>query len=433
MAERYRSALFVDFDNIFGGLLELDRAAALAFVNEPQRWIERMSVLGLPSGSRRDFLVRRAYLNPAGWRIDPELGNESGRLFFHRFRPNLTRAGFEVIDCPALTSRHKNAADIRIVMDVLDCLDDRTRYDEVVLASSDADFTPLLQRIRSQDRRTALMSAGPAALAYRSVADWYVDEEALIELLVGEPEPAVEVEPAEEAEPAAVVPSTGGASDAPINPEPVERLVRAVLGRSESPVLLSQMGLELREHLGVEITATKWFGARTLGEFLRAMEPPLGLDERWVWDPERHEVPAIAPKAAVTSSVVELPPLIASICQATDLPRLDTSLWPLVFDKLGEYARTHDFNFTESSRWVRDQLVGGGVPVGRTPVSFVVRGALYGGMSFNSEPPPSAEDIRQAVLAVTVDRAQSAGLPLADADAEELRRWFSGEGATPAR
>ncbi|MBL8774272.1 MAG: NYN domain-containing protein [Acidimicrobiales bacterium] len=419
MAERFRSALFVDFDNIFGGLLDLDRAAAMAFVNEPHEWIERMAVLGLPPGDRRDFLVRRAYLNPAGWRMDPELGKDAGRLVFQRFRPNLTRAGFEVVDCPALTSRHKNAADIRIVMDVLDCLDARTHYDEVVLASSDADFTPLLQRIRSQDRRTALMSAGPAAPAYRSVADWYLDEEALIDLLLGEPEPTHEE-----------AGTVAGGPLSPVDREPVERLVRAVLQRSAAPVLLSQMGLELRDHMGAEITATKWFGARTLGEFLRSMEPPLGLDSRCVWDPERHEAPVAAPLSAdPPANTNGLPPLIVNVCQVTDLPRLDTAVWPRVLAALAEYVRTHDFNFNESSAWVRDQLAATELPVGRTPVVHTVRAALYGGASFNGDPAPSAEDLLSAVLTNTIDRAQSAGLPLTEAEVEELEQWLRGKGA----
>ena len=421
MAERLRSALFVDFDNIFGGLLDLDRSAAMAFVNEPHEWIERMAVFGLPSGTHRDFLVRRAYLNPAGWRMDPELGNEAGRLFFQRFRPNLTRAGFEVIDCPALTSRHKNAADIRIVMDVLDCLDARTHYDEVVLASSDADFTPLLQRIRSEDRRTALMSAGPAAPAYRSIADWYLDEEALIDLLVGEPEPTEEATPAAD-----------GPAAPPVDPEPVERLVRASLARAEGPVLLSQMGLELRERLGAEITATKWYGARTLGEFLRAMEPPLGLDGRCVWDPERHEAPTTpAPVTTPEVTTVGLSALLVDVCKVTDLPRLDTTVWPRVFEYIGEYAGTHEFIFNESSAWVRDRLVDSDVPVGRTAVGFVVRAAFYGGVSYNSDPPPSSEDILRGVLASTVDRAQSAGMALTEGQVEELRQWLCGSGGAP--
>ncbi len=419
MAERLRSALFVDFDNIFGGLLDLDRSAAMAFVNEPHEWIERMAVFGLPSGTHRDFLVRRAYLNPAGWRMDPELGNEAGRLFFQRFRPNLTRAGFEVIDCPALTSRHKNAADIRIVMDVLDCLDARTHYDEVVLASSDADFTPLLQRIRSQDRRTALMSAGPAAPDYRSIADWYLDEEAFIELLVGESEPPTE------ADEGAAEPVADAVTDVPIDPEHVERLVRAALARADGPVLLSQLGHELHADLDAEITATKWFGSRTLGELLRGMEPPLGVDERSVWDPLRHAPPQTATSEPDPTG---LPPLLVHICQVTDLPRLRSSVWPRVFETLAAYVESHEFNLTESTAWTRDQLALGDAPVGRAPLGFIVRAALYGGVAFNSDPPPTSEHILRGVLRTTVDRAESAGLSLTDAQFQELQQWFRGNG-----
>jgi len=37
-----RSALFIDFDNIFGGLLALERHAGLAFAQEPSRWLDRL-------------------------------------------------------------------------------------------------------------------------------------------------------------------------------------------------------------------------------------------------------------------------------------------------------------------------------------------------------------------------------------------------------
>jgi uncharacterized LabA/DUF88 family protein len=52
-----------------------------------------------------------------------------------------------VIDCPPLTSQNKNGADIRMVMDILDALNHQTRFNEFILLSSDADFTPLLTRL----------------------------------------------------------------------------------------------------------------------------------------------------------------------------------------------------------------------------------------------------------------------------------------------
>ena len=83
----------------------------------------------------------------------------------------LTSAGFEVVDCPALTARGKNAADIRIVLDVVDALNATVRYDEFVIVSSDSDFTPLMHRLRAADRRVVAVAAETASSAYLSVVD----------------------------------------------------------------------------------------------------------------------------------------------------------------------------------------------------------------------------------------------------------------------
>lgn len=86
MAEVRRSALFVDFDNIYLGLLDTDAAAARAFAESPDRWVEALTA-GEEDASqfRRRWLVRVCYLNP---------------VRFGAFRPFFTRSGFRVVDCP---------------------------------------------------------------------------------------------------------------------------------------------------------------------------------------------------------------------------------------------------------------------------------------------------------------------------------------------
>ena len=166
-----KTALLIDFDNVFISLWDLDRNAALQFASDPSDWLQVLANTHL-NGEPRRWLVARCYLNPAGF---VNAADRSERVYFSRFRPGLVRAGFEVIDCPAVTRQGKNAADIRIVLDVLDLLSHRTRFDEFVLASGDADFMPLLQRIRAEDRRITIMSPSYLASAYTAVADRIVD------------------------------------------------------------------------------------------------------------------------------------------------------------------------------------------------------------------------------------------------------------------
>jgi hypothetical protein len=151
-----RSALFVDFDNIFINLQQLDNRYALEFATSPDRWLSwlEQDLPGTHADSERQrrILIRRAYLNPNA---------------FASYRPYFIRSAFEVVDCPPLTSRGKTSTDIHMVMDILDALSHGTRFDEFIVLSGDADFTPVLLRLRQHDRRSAVLAPGYASPAYK--------------------------------------------------------------------------------------------------------------------------------------------------------------------------------------------------------------------------------------------------------------------------
>jgi len=168
-----RSALFVDFDNIYLGLQREDPVAAEQFATDPGRWLLWLQDK-LPThngdGRRRMILFRRCYLNPSQ---------------FGRFRPYFTRSAFEVVDCPPLTSGGKTSADIHMVMDLLDTLSHATRFDEFILLSGDADFTPVLLRLSKHDRRSAVLAIGPASVAYKAACDLLIDQDTFLEDAIG--------------------------------------------------------------------------------------------------------------------------------------------------------------------------------------------------------------------------------------------------------
>jgi hypothetical protein len=170
---RVRSALFVDFDNIYLGLQREDPAAAEQFATDPTRWLLWLQD-HLPNQDgddrKRKILLRRCYLNPSQ---------------FGRFRPYFTRSAFEVVDCPPLTSGGKTSADIHMVMDILDTLGHATRFDEFILLSGDADFTPVLLRLSKHDRRSAILAVGPASVAYKAACDLLIDQDTFLEEAIG--------------------------------------------------------------------------------------------------------------------------------------------------------------------------------------------------------------------------------------------------------
>lgn len=432
--EPLRSALFLDFDNFFSGLLQLDREAAYVLADEPKRWLDALAAWKLPAGGeRRRLLVRRAYLNPAGWVTDHEFGNERGRLYFSIFRPSLIRAGFEVVDCPVLAARQKNAADIRIVIDTLQALDANTRYDEFILASSDADYAPLLRLLRANDRRTVIIATSQTSPAYHNIADLLIYAEDLVGLLT--PERGAAVDPdggTDDADALTAAPAAGpGAEAEPGYREQVERLIYDYVDRQQGPSLLSSLGIMLRStSLGEAIDRSGWFGAGTLGALIRSLEgeSELRIKGHHVWNAARHA----EPEEDEDDTLAGMPAFIAHCCRITDLPRLNRQSWKATFAALARYAAAFDFNLTHCTAWTRDQLKGEGVHVGRQAIGFVVRGVLFGGVRLAAKPPPDADQIREALLSNTLDRAQAQGAEVTERDRSELRDWLGANGSDAA-
>src|SRR5690606_40728393 len=110
--------------------------------------------------------------------------NSTDMNSFPFVRHHFLRAGFEVIDCPPLTAQLKNSADIRMVMDVRDIMNHETYYDEFIILSGDADFTPVLHRLRAHARRTVIFANDHTAAPYTAICDGEVREADLIRLLV---------------------------------------------------------------------------------------------------------------------------------------------------------------------------------------------------------------------------------------------------------
>ena len=178
-----KSALFVDFDNIYIGLSKTDPLAAERFASDPARWLTWLEkgLPGTPTAAgepaegtpprRRSILIRRCYPNP-----------DAG---FRRYRSFFTSAAFSVIDCPSLTRTGKNSSDIYMVMDILDTLNHKTHFDEFIIFSGDSDFMPVLLRLRAHDRRTTTLAIDFMPPAFKAACDLVISEEEFIEEALG--------------------------------------------------------------------------------------------------------------------------------------------------------------------------------------------------------------------------------------------------------
>ena len=406
-----RSVLLIDFDNFVSGLMDLDPSAARECAQDPGRWVATLAERYTVEGPRH-WLVRRVYLNPGGFVVDPR---DRERLYFSRVRLFYTNAGFEVIDCPSLTKGMKNGADIRMALDVVDLLAGPVEYGEFILASSDADFTPVLHRIRAHGRRVTVLTTGQSAVAFRAVADTVIDGPAVVDLIRPLAEPSGPLDA--DSDKAAHHPA------APVGPahpswEAFGTYVRARYEQATEPLNIATLALETRRAVGDE-NVGPWFG---LGKFLPSLQalnlPRAKFSQHHLWDEQRHQAPAAA------EHIVDLPPIVAQVATVTELPRLDRDSWRELFEVLEEYARTHDFDLTDSTMWSRDTLADRGYHVGRQAIGIVVRGTQFGGAPLNRTPAPDGGEIAIAFTRNVLRRAVQSGLDLNDDELETVCDWL---------
>ena len=234
-----KTAIFIDFDNFHSNLEKVDPRAAERFADDPASWLEwfRLGRHAADPGADqpanqgeappRRILLRRCYLNPDK---------------FRRHRTAFVRAGFTVHDCPPLTTRGKNAADLWMTIDILDAIAHPTGFEEFIILASDADFTPVLLRLREHDRRTTLVNDKLMAAALRAACDVVVPQDRFMAEALGLPAEAPAEAATEPPAPGAVLASA--ASPPPrLRSHPGgmrgDRLARALAGQPPELVALA--------------------------------------------------------------------------------------------------------------------------------------------------------------------------------------------------
>lgn len=412
---RFRCALFVDFDNVYVGLQRLDPDAAEAFANDPAHWLgELQSGTDSEGEFTRRFLVRACYLNPS---------------VFSRFRPNFTRAGFQVVDCPSLTQQGKSSADINLVLDAVDALSASTRYEEFVIVSSDADFTPLALRCRANDRRVTIITAGPAASAYRAVADAVLTADDLAELVTHTADPSQSTEApspgTERSRPP--VAATGDAAQAPTTEAPSNlagrRAVLRAVHAADRPMVAGTVA-QTAQKADPTLPGSRWAGtgsflawlAQTVPEVAAASRPAPGF----VWDPTRFG------EADLPGAVADVDPssLQRQVVAVTDTPGLSAKQYRVLLSALAEDITAMPFERSETSKRVRDTCRSAGALVGRATVNYVISGVLFAGLTL--KPNTSAKELAEAWAANVVGLCRGARMELGNADVAAIRAWVGG-------
>ena len=413
-----RSALFVDFDNIHI-CLRTDHGAPVAetFATHPRAWIRWLIRLGAPQADEtamRRIILRKCYLNP---------------VRYWRYRIDFTRAGCEVVDCPSLTQQGKSSSDINMVLDMSDALaQEDPSFDEFIIFSGDADFTPILLRLRQRGRRIVIITPSMSSPAYKAVADQVVDTDQLVdEALLSpsgpaspgqrppDPEVSREADPEEE-------------SDAPI--EEVLEFIRQTL--AEAPEAISGSGLaqRIRDRFG---SIGNWFGHSSFGSFLDARLPDLDLryvvqsTKNFVYDPRRHSLPEAAdPPAHRIQPDEDLFPLSSRLRNNTGLPSLNKAAYAHLFATLAREVRQNpgEYSLSATSRILRDRIADSPYPVSRSHISWILRCIHLDPDELARKKRILTRDLTRKFLDNVLSLVESDGMDLSDEENRLLKGWL---------
>ncbi len=406
-ARPLRAALFVDFDNIFSHLQEVDSDdTAHRFATHPTDWLSWME-RGMPTDedlepTARRTIVRKCYMNP--------------RVFW-RYRNYFTRAAFSVVDCPPLTQQGKTSTDIHMVMDVLDTLNQPTMIDEFIILSGDSDFTPVLLRLRASDRQTTVVSIGPAAEAYKAAADQVIDGGTFIEYSLGfERRQPVEQEPVYEAAPE---PKVDHALTASVR----TRVLRIVMD-SPGPASLGALAQIIRKEFPGVGPETNWAGHETFGGLIRALHL-----EREGIQITQSGPGYLHPPVTAEPSTAPANDAVTKVCLLTGVPNLTAEQYALVFSALADHLRENQFSLAETAKRLRDVSVERGAPVSRKAINFILQGCRYAGYKFGPEETP--ESVARAFRTNVSNLCRGEQIELSPEDEGVLDRWIlGGEGLT---
>lgn len=320
------TAVLVDYDNIYLSLKRRNEEAATRFAKNTRLWlsaIESGQIITPTNGSEqfleRRIVLSRCYGNPVPRKNERD--NTTDMSSFPFVRHNFLRSGFEIIDCPPLTAQLKNSSDIRMVMDLRDFLDHNTYFDEFIILSGDADFTPVLHRLRAHARRTVIYANDHTAVPYTAICDGEIREMDLMNVLM-----AGDVPKLSSSAPEKLLTSNSHNLVQDARSEIIGEIVN-VMRSSDKPVPIAYLADHVQKTLGAEKTlGTNWGGTGAFRTLLKESLPEdIALNDtppHYAYDPSRHVLPQNQGQPALeapSSTPINTSPLHAQISQGLEV------------------------------------------------------------------------------------------------------------------
>ena len=333
-----------------------------------------------------------------------------------------------------------------MVLDIVDTLAHSTYFDEFVLLSADADFTPVMLRLRAHDRRTVLLASGPSATALQSACDMVLPADVFLAEALG-------VNPNRATGLAGSVSWTGvnrprtltvaaappqgegtalGGPDATRLRDQMRSVLISMVAAADAPVPMAAAAQRIRDRLGAAVLESSWGGYGWFGKFAESVtketlqvsgpHPP-----GYLIDPQRHE-PLVAEESRVPlpDSVAELAHRVGRI---VGVPQLTPDAYRILFEELANLSGQAPVieSQTVVEQRVRDACKEHGARVSRPAVHFVLQGFYFAGVNWR-ETGRSGPELAAAFAENVLRLCINSRMELTDEEKSELHSWITGSG-----
>lgn len=447
-------AVFVDYDNIYLSLRRQDEQAAKQFPKNVIEWLSQLESGELITQTARPdevvsrrFVMCRCYGNPVPRRNASDNSTDIGSFPF--VRHHFMRAGFDIVDCPPLTAQLKNSSDIRMVMDIQDFLEHKTHFDEFIILSGDADFAPILQRLRTHARHTTIYVNETTAVPYVALCDAQVREMDLLDVMKQAAHLADNGKQKIEHKPAQTIEDQTSLADIR---NKITQEIEAAVRASQRPVALAFLADKAQRTIGYEETVgSNWAGYGTFLNFLQNNLPPTMrvtsnqpyyvVDERChaeALEETQDQVVAAAPynqqdhrheqRQQEAQSLIEnnqtIRDTISQVHEHTHVPALAPSEYQVMFEVICEELNEVGLKGRQTAYNISSRAKIESVELTAEDAQFVLDIISEADPWFEKgiSPPLFAERFMNAIVA----RCRNNGLHLTQQEYELVAAWFTG-------
>lgn len=219
--------------------------------------------------------------------------------------------------------------------------------------------------------------------------------------------------------------------------------IQSIVSESPAPVTMASLAGGVSQRFGPEIRNSNWLGAQTFKGLLNELDlgelKLLATIPGYVYDPKRHgsqgtlqiadqpgaTSPLTAPAGPFSVKHPNLAPLAWKINQLTDTPYLPPEHYSVVLNEIArEINENRNYQWTRTSKTVRDRCVEKGVPLARSEVNFLLTGLYYSGYQLGKEIPVDVAKLAAKLIENTITLCRNAQFQLSEGDIKLIQAWI---------